>query len=153
MASVTIRQLATSMLVFFAAAALRAEQPAPFAYAMQMTPEDGPTDPAIEKRYTAKFTSCQKIAVTTQDSAACYDNEFTRQDAVLNRAWRTTIGRFSKNMRGPLLAAQRKWISDRDPFCKSIADGFKGGTIMPIIYSDCRVEQTIRRTMWLEKLR
>ena len=153
MTSVPVRRLAMSTLIILASAALRAERPAPFAYAMKMTPEEGPTDPVVERRYTAKFTSCQKIAVTTQDSAACYENEFTRQDAALNRAWRTTIGRFSKNMRGPLLAAQRKWISDRDPFCKSIADGFKGGTIMPIIYSDCRVEQTIRRTMWSEKLR
>jgi hypothetical protein len=51
-----------------------------------------------------------------------------------------------------LLNAQRKWIAARDPFCKAIADGFKGGTIAPVVYSDCRVEQTIRRTIWLEGL-
>jgi uncharacterized protein YecT (DUF1311 family) len=38
-------------------------------------------------------------------------------------------------------------------FCKSKAAEFSGGTIAPVVYLDCRVEQTIRRTMWLSALR
>jgi hypothetical protein len=37
-------------------------------------------------------------------------------------------------------------------FCKSKAAEFSGGTIAPVVYLDCRVEQTIRRTMWLSAL-
>jgi hypothetical protein len=44
-------------------------------------------------------------------------------------------------------------VADRDPFCGKDADGFAEGTIGGIVYLDCRVELTIRRTMWLERLR
>lgn len=134
------------------ASPLEAARRDPFAYAMKMTPEEGQTDPAIERHYTAQFSRCQKAAVTTREEAACFESEFRRQDAALNRAWKETNRRLKAAAHGPLLAAQRKWISERDPFCKSIADGFKGGTIAPVVYSNCRVEQTIRRTMWLEGL-
>ena len=133
-------------------APLAARRANPFAYTMHMTPEDAQADPVIEKRYTARFAKCQKVAVTTRENAACFEAEFARQDAVLNRVWKATNRRF-KAERGRLLAAQRKWISECDPFCKSIADGFEGGTIAPVVYSNCRVEQTIRRTLWLEGLR
>jgi uncharacterized protein YecT (DUF1311 family) len=51
-----------------------------------------------------------------------------------------------------LLAAQRKWLAARDPFCIADVEGFGSGTIAPVAYVDCRVELTIRRTMWLEQL-
>jgi len=145
--------LSATLLSVVPGAPLAAKRANPFAYTMHMTPEDGQTDPVIEKRYTARFGRCQKAAVITRENAACFEAELARQDAVLNRTWKTTNTRLKAAVRGPLLAAQRKWVSERDPFCKSIADGFKGGTIAPVVYSDCRVEQTIRRTLWLEGLR
>ena len=124
-----------------------------FAYRLEMTPEDGPLDPAVQRRYTPRFANCQKHAVKEQENTACFAAEFIRQDVALNRAWKATLHRQSLSGRRPLLTAQRKWIKDRDPFCKSIADSFNGGTIAPVVYANCRVEQTIRRTMWLEILR
>ena len=55
--------------------------------------------------------------------------------------------------RRALIAAQRAWVARRDPFCREAADQYSGGTIMPVIDESCRVEVTIRRTIWLEKLR
>jgi uncharacterized protein YecT (DUF1311 family) len=132
---------------------LRAEQPDPFLYAMQVTPEDGHRDPAIQRRYTARLAACQKKSEITYRIAACFEAEFGRQDAALNRAWKTALRRVPPQMRSRLLLAQRKWIAARDPFCLADTKSFEGGTIVPIIYSDCRVEVTIRRTMWLETLR
>ena len=128
-------------------------QPDRFAYRLEMTPEEGPLDPAVQGRYTSRFANCQKHAVIEQENAACFDAEFTRQDVALNRVWRAALHRQSLSERRPLLTAQRKWIKERDPFCKNVADGFSGGTIMPVVYANCRAEQTIRRTMWLESLR
>jgi uncharacterized protein YecT (DUF1311 family) len=130
-----------------------ASKPDPFAYKFVMTPEEGPLDTAIEKRYTAAFNRCQKVAVSTQANVACFADEFRRQDKTLNHVWTVTLGRVSSNVRGRLRAAQRQWVAKRDPFCKSKADEFVGGTIQPVIYVDCRVEQTIRRTIWLSALR
>ncbi|GAA0326954.1 hypothetical protein GCM10009087_41500 [Sphingomonas oligophenolica] len=143
---------ATLLSATVGASPLAAERRNPFAYTMKMTPEEGQIDPAIEKHYTVEFDRCQKAAVITRENAACFDAEFTRQDTALNRIWKETNRRLKAAAHGPLLAAQRKWISERDPFCRSIADGFKGGTIAPVVYSNCRVEQTIRRTIWLEGL-
>lgn len=123
-----------------------------FSYKLEMTPQQSRVDPEIEKRYTTEFRACEKRAVTTYENAACLETEFARQDAVLNQAWKIAFHRQSTTQRGALLKAQRKWVAERDPFCKTVSDGFRGGTIAPIVYSGCRVEQTIRRTIWLEAL-
>ena len=130
-----------------------ASNPDPFAYKFEMTPEEGPLDAAVEKRYTAAFDKCQKVAVSTRANAACFDDEFARQDKTLNRIWGVTLARISPSMRVRLRAAQRQWAAKRDPFCKTKAEQFQGGTIQPVFYVNCRVEQTIRRTMWLSELR
>lgn len=130
-----------------------ADQPQPFPYEFLATPVEGPRDPSIEKHYTAQWSACQTRAVSTQANEACFAAEFARHDKVLNRTWRSTLDRIAPQSQRQLVAAQRKWIAQRDPFCKLQADKFRGGTIAPVVYVDCRVEQTIRRTMWLEQLR
>ena len=127
-----------------------AQRSDPFEYKLEVTPEEGPVDPAIEGRYTKEFDDCQKRAQITQENAACLEAEFIRQDAALNKAWKAALGRLPAATHTPLLTAQRKWIAARDPFCRADADG--GGTIAPVVYVDCRVELTIRRTIWLEHL-
>jgi len=124
-----------------------------FDYKLKVTPEEGPVDPAIDKRYSASFTACQKRALMTEENAACFEAEFVRQDAALNQTWKATLDRLPPTLHGPLRAAQRKWVAARDPFCMKNSDGFSGGTIAPVVYVSCRVELTIRRTMWLEGLR
>ena len=130
-----------------------ASQTDPFAYKFVLTPEEGPVDAEVERRYTAAFNRCQKAADATNANVACFGDEFIRQDKTLNRVWRTVFDHMSPNKRGRLRAAQRQWAIQRDPYCKSKAAEFSGGTIAPVVYLDCRVEQTIRRTMWLSALR
>jgi uncharacterized protein YecT (DUF1311 family) len=141
------------LLALLTAAPFSAQAADRFAYQFKETPEEGPIDPAVQKHYTAAWTACQARGVTTLDYEACFEAEFARQDAKLNRVWKATLGRLPADVHGPLVEAQRKWIAARNPFCTKVSDGFKGGTIEPIVYEDCRVEQTIRRTMWLEALR
>lgn len=140
--------LAAAVLVLPAAS----QEVPSFTYKMVMTPEEGPVDPIVEARYTSAFAACQKKAQFTTDSADCFVAEFARQDAALNRAWRAVFPRIASARQSMLRAAQRRWIAARDPFCRKQSDGFSGGTIAPVIYVSCRVEQTIRRTLWLEKL-
>jgi uncharacterized protein YecT (DUF1311 family) len=124
----------------------------PFAYRMVQTPEEGPLDPKVEGRYTTAFAACQKTAQTTSDNADCFVAEFGRQDAALNHAWQAVFPSIPAQQRPLLRAAQRRWLAARDPFCRKESGGFSGGTIAPVIYVSCRTEQTIRRTLWLEKL-
>jgi uncharacterized protein YecT (DUF1311 family) len=123
-----------------------------FAYPLHVTAEQDKADPTVNARYTAAFNACQARAVMTADHDACFAAEFVRQDEALNRTWKATFARITGPDHARLLAAQRGWLVARDPFCRSDADGFAGGTIMPIIYTNCRVELTIRRTIWLEHL-
>ena len=124
-----------------------------FTYRMVVTEEQDPVDPAISARFTPAFDACQDQAKITSDNAVCFEAEFARQDAVLNRLWKTTFARITGPDHALLLAAQRAWLAARDPFCRSQSDGFAGGTIMPVIYSSCRAELTIRRILWLEHIR
>lgn len=123
----------------------------PYAYELQITPMEGPLNPQVERRYTADFNSCQKRAVSTPQNEACLEAEFDRQDAALNHAWKAVMARVPASRRKALVAAERKWSQQRDPFCRSNANSL-GGTIGPVAYLSCRTELTIRRAIWLEKL-
>lgn len=125
----------------------------PFAYKLEVTPEEGPLVPAVEARYTPAYRQCGKGSVTTRDAADCLEAEFARQDKALGAAWKAAFARTKGPAHAALLNAQRQWIANRDPFCRKLSDEYSGGTIAPVIWSSCRVETTIRRTMWLEKLK
>ena len=148
-----VRALLMLSAAVASAAPLQAAPKDPFAYRLQITPESGSVAPSIQHRYTAAWAACQQHAQSTPDNAQCFVAEFARQDAVLNRTWKATLARVPAVEHAPLIAAQRKWVAARDPFCMAQSDQFSGGTIAPVIYIDCRVELTIRRTIWLEGLR
>ena len=147
------RLLAQACVGLLLALPLQAQAPDRFAHEFVSVPMEGPRNPAVEKRYTAQFNACQRKASSTPSIEACFAAEFARQDKELNRIWRLALPRFDASSRAQLLAAQRKWVAKRDPFCRSEADRFSGGTMAPVAYLSCRVEETIKRTMWLEKLR
>lgn len=122
-------------------------------YKLEVSPIEGPLNPEVEKRYSPHLGACQNIAKTTEDSVFCFEAEFIRQDASLNRAWKAVLDRLPASQHSALTAAQRSWIARRDPFCKQHATNFGGGTIQPVDFVACRTELTIRRTTWLENLR
>ncbi|MBU6268501.1 MAG: DUF1311 domain-containing protein [Sphingomonadales bacterium] len=126
--------------------------PDPFAYTLAITPVEGPVDNGVEARYTRAHATCKDHAQGTNETAKCFVAEFARQDGALNRQWAKTLARVPAPQRPALRAAQRRWVSQRDPFCDAVYKSFDGGTFAPIAYADCRVELTIRRTMWLEQL-
>lgn len=123
----------------------------PFAYHMAKTPEEGPVDPAVADRYTKAWRACSTGTAATPDLVDCFRSEFARQDAALNHAWPRTLHRVPASRRRALIEAQRRWIAARDPFCKAYVDGLRG-SLVSTAYLDCRVELTIRRTIWMETL-
>lgn len=147
----------TAMLVALLSASLAigVQQNTPpsggFAYVIEKTPEEGPVDPAVTSRYTQRFRACTNERAATADLIGCFEAEFTRQDAVLNGAWQKALHRVSVRRRSALRAAERQWIDARDPFCKRFVGGLRG-SLVSVAYLDCRIELTIRRTSWLERL-
>ena len=123
-----------------------------FPYRLEIDRSEGPLTPAVIERYTPEWNACQERAATLQDHKSCLAAEITRQDLRLNRAWKLAVKRFSPSTRKRLVAAQRKWLSARDPFCKKEAGRFIGAVYGPLVYGDCQAELIIRRTTWLKKL-
>lgn len=123
-----------------------------YSYKLAMTPRSQAQDPAIQRRYTAEFATCRRGAVTTTANVACLDAEFARQDAELKQTWMVALGRLPSNNRPSLVTAQHYWIADRDDFCRSGAARSSDAAAAKVAYASCRVEQVIRRTIWLERL-
>jgi uncharacterized protein YecT (DUF1311 family) len=137
------------LLVLFPASAWSKPRP----YTLEVTPIEGPVDQQVLARYTPALNACKDKAAITNDIALCYKAEFARQDAGLNAAWAKTLARVAPVDRPGLRAAQRAWVKARDPFCTGVMKGFEGGTMAGLEWWDCRAELSIRRTIWLERIR
>jgi uncharacterized protein YecT (DUF1311 family) len=104
---------------------------------------------------------CPK-AVTQQDSDACSANIAAKDDAALNRVYREVAKSFqddSKTNAGDpaiqatdstelqdLKAAEKAWIVYRDAECSFEAESYDGGSIQPMIESDCEAALTVQQT-------
>lgn len=93
---------------------------------------------------------------TQIDMTMCAGQDYAAADAQLNAAYRkarAAMQSFDANLlpdqRGAaqaLLEAQRAWITFRDAACKAEGYPYYGGTIQPMIVSECLARLTRRRT-------
>lgn len=77
----------------------------------------------------------------------CANEAFTAADARLNADYREIRARLGDDPDGRNLFtdAQRAWIAFRDAECSFRASGVEGGSIYPMIYSDCVAALTTAR--------
>lgn len=87
---------------------------------------------------------------TQQLMNACAAKTYKIADTDLNVAWRSAKSFADAIGRGDaLLAAQRIWIKYRDDACEVHASAYEGGSIYPMILSDCLRRVTTQRTEML----
>ena len=118
------------------------------------TAANAQTTKQIRARYSQDYKQC----LATGDAANgvtiaimdCNGFENDRQDARLNQAYRMVMARLSSQKKAVLRASERNWIVQRDLRCRRKSAVEEGGSLARIIYSDCFLEETIRRTIWLE---
>ena len=69
----------------------------------------------------------------------CAGQEFKSTDKELNVVYQQITGRLKDNpdRKKLLVGAQRAWIGFRDIECKFSASGVEGGSVYPLIYSNC----------------
>lgn len=103
-------------------------------------------------------------AVTQTDMNICAAREYEQADRGLNAAWdRATrqakavdADRAARGEQGGvsdrLLRAQRAWLTFRDAHCDAISHRYRGGSIQPLIQSDCLTRITRARTEQLHEL-
>jgi uncharacterized protein YecT (DUF1311 family) len=104
----------------------------------------------IEKRYTRGYSQCMNDSGgVTSAMMDCSGSEIERQDARLNQAYGMVMRPLPKPRKERLRGLQRAWIKQRDARCQNaIRDN--DGTSANIIYSGCILDETIRRTIFLE---
>ena len=104
-------------------------------------------------------------AQTQADMNLCAAREFEAADAELNRQWTATTARMralDAEVDGEfdqqpchfdtLLEGQRAWLKFRDAQCLSESFMARGGSMQPMLASQCRTYLTVLRTEQLRSL-
>ena len=81
----------------------------------------------------------------------CADAAYQAEDAKLNKAYGEIVKRLSDDADGKKLlqTAQRAWIAFRDSECAFSAEDSEGGSIYPMLVSECLAQLTADRTRQL----
>lgn len=116
--------------------------------------DPAPSHPEIDARYSPPYRRClARDDLNTILHDQCNAQEMKRQDARLNAVWAVVFKRLDPARRPALRSAERTWIADRQKHCLLQSKEAEGGSLEAIEYSSCMVDETIRCTIWLEKLR
>src|SRR5690349_1725900 len=99
------------------------------------------------------FTSLADAAVNCDNATGqttmnqCAAQQHAAADEELNALYQQITARLKGNpdSRKMLVGAQRSWIAFRDAECKFSASGVEGGSVYPLIYSNCVTELTKAR--------
>lgn len=91
-------------------------------------------------------------AQTQADMNTCAATQLKAADAKLNGAYTTAMKRAPDATKTLLKTAQQKWIALRDADCALISSGTEGGSVQPMIHTQCLTDKTVERTAWLESL-
>ncbi|MEL6604724.1 MAG: lysozyme inhibitor LprI family protein [Cyanobacteria bacterium J06614_10] len=107
-----------------------------------------PASDRIAERAAVSDLSCE--APTTQlEMNQCAQLAYAVADVELNQVYQILKSRLPATGQQALTEAELAWITFRDLDCGFDRDQYAGGSIAPMIYSDCQEEQTILRTQEL----
>jgi len=105
------------------------------------------------------FTSVAHAAVDCANASdqstmnQCAGQEYKAADKQLNAVYQQITTRLKDNAESKklLVSAQRAWIGFRDAECTFSASGVAGGSVYPLIYSNCMTSVTKVRTEALKQ--
>jgi len=86
-------------------------------------------------------------AVTQGEMNQCAAQQYKAADKELNDLYKQITARLKDDPKAKqlLVKAQRAWIDFRDAECEFSASGVEGGSVYPLIHSDCITAQTKAR--------
>ncbi|WNZ47691.1 lysozyme inhibitor LprI family protein [Leptolyngbya boryana CZ1] len=88
---------------------------------------------------------------TQFDMNFCANQQARAADRKLNQAYQKLIRSYKGSRReSQLVAAQQAWIKFRDTNCTFTSAAYEGGSIQPMVYSNCIEKMTNDRTKQLE---
>jgi uncharacterized protein YecT (DUF1311 family) len=119
--------------------------------ALVATSASAQTQSQIEKRYSPEYAECMDASGgVTSDMMDCTGSEIDIQDARLNQAYALVMRPLAKPRKDTLRGLQRAWIKQRDGKCARASDEEGGGSMAGLIYAGCILDETIKRTIFLE---
>ncbi|WP_261393412.1 lysozyme inhibitor LprI family protein [Pseudomonas aeruginosa] len=100
--------------------------------------------------YSVAYSACvSKAEGETSALVDCSNEELAKQDARLNKAYKTAMGVLSAENKQKLLDAQRLWVKFRDADC-GVYYSLSGGTMDMLNGSGCELAMTKERAESLE---
>ncbi|MGO4310634.1 lysozyme inhibitor LprI family protein [Pseudomonas sp. KB_15] len=107
-------------------------------------------NPRLLLALTPLLFTTMTFAVDCDDQAAmnqCAAQQNAAADKELNALYQQITSRLKSNpdSKKQLVSAQRAWVAFRDAECKFSASGVEGGSVYPLIYSNCVTELTRAR--------
>ncbi len=106
--------------------------------------------PDITGIRVAQRPNC-KNPQTQGEMNACAGIEYQNADKKLNQVYKQLLPRLQSSRRQKLISAQQAWIKFRDASCTYERTEFAGGTMEPMVYSNCLAAVTQQRTAQLEQ--
>lgn len=100
---------------------------------------------------SALADECDK-ATTQLELNTCSAQQYQAADKKLNQTYQAAIKRAAAPQRDLLKKAQQAWIALRDADCNFIGSGTEGGSVQPMIISQCLTEKTVEREAFLASL-
>ena len=81
----------------------------------------------------------------------CAGIAYQNADRKLNQVYGQLLPKLSAARKQKLISAQQAWIKFRDSSCEFERSAFEGGSIAPMIYSNCLAAVTEQRTKDLQR--
>jgi uncharacterized protein YecT (DUF1311 family) len=88
---------------------------------------------------------------TQSEMNICAGIAYQNADRKLNQVYRQLLPKLSAARKQKLITAQQAWIKFRDSSCEFERSEFEGGSIAPMIYSNCLADVTEQRTKDLRR--
>ena len=118
-----------------------------------MSPALAQTQAEVEAAYSSRFNQCMGSGDAEKGVTSaildCTGAENKLQDARLNQAYKGVIARLAAPQQAALRKSERDWIKRREEQCRKAAGDVGSGSAYAIIYSSCVLDETVRRTIWL----
>jgi uncharacterized protein YecT (DUF1311 family) len=111
--------------------------------------------PDVEALYSATFKHCMHSGDAadgvTSAMMSCLGAENEVQDKRLNRAYKLVMDRTDPEEKDALRKDERAWIEQRETTCRTQSNELGGGTSSMLAYSNCILDEAIKRTAWLQE--
>jgi len=109
----------------------------------------------LEARLTPAYREClDRNGTETYPQALCLGEEAVRQDARLTAQWRHMLEGMPASRARLLRQDQRRWIARRDASCKAEVVAYDViNSTAKLVYNACYMDITVRRIMFLKRVR